>query len=423
MIKYLEVEYKGEKISGQLIKEDSEFMTLKLKSGYNSNLSKKNVKIISEKSIPEKTGEKQEIKFDKSLPKVSILHTGGTIASKVDYKTGAVSSKFTPEELLALYPELREIANVEARLIGNMWSQDMRFPHYNLMAKEVEKEVNNGAKGVIITQGTDTLHYSSAALSFILEGIKVPVIFVGSQRSSDRPSSDASLNLLSAIYYMENSSFKGVGVCMHDSESDTVCSIIEGTRARKFHTSRRDAFKSINSKPIALVDYKNKKIEELREPFVSSEKFKLKLIKENIKVAILKQYPNMFAEDFNHFKDFDGLVIESTGLGNLPISENDELTKESKKIESVLKNLIKSGLIITLSAQTIFGRLNLNVYENAIRQQKMGILGNDSDMTTETTFIKLAWLLSNFSKEESKELLSKNLRGELSKRTEEELLL
>ncbi len=415
---------KGEVIEGHIMpRSDSNFLVLKLDNGYNIGIDKSTIKKMEEikgnKAVKDEKIKK--IVPKKGLPNVSILHTGGTIASKVDYKTGAVISRFTPEEIVSMFPELKEIANIKSRLIGNMWSQDMRFSHYNVIAKEIEKEIKAGADGVIVTHGTDTLHYSSTALAFILEDLTIPVLLVGSQRSSDRGSSDAGMNIIDAAYFITKSDFSEVGVCMHNSSSDDFAAILPATKTRKLHTSRRDAFKAINSKPWALVDYKSKKIKYLDKGFYKkskSKKLKLRLFNEKIKVGILKQYTNMTANEYLFFKNYDGLVIESTGLGNLPVTKKDDLTKESDKIFKALEEMIKKGLIVVLSPQTIFGRLNINVYENGRRQQEIGILGNYNDMTTETTFIKLAWLLSNYSKAETKKLILKNLRGEINERIE-----
>jgi len=194
---------KDEEIEGILMPEQPGFVVLKLDSGYNIGVDKKRVREI--KVLKKRTKREAELpkeKEKKGLPKITILHTGGTIASKVDYETGGVVSRFTPEEILGMFPELREIANIDSKLIFNISSEDMRFAHYNILAKEVEKEVKKGVDGIIITHGTDTLHYTGAALSFMLKDLGIPVILVGSQRSSDRGSSDAALNLISAAFFI-----------------------------------------------------------------------------------------------------------------------------------------------------------------------------------------------------------------------------
>jgi len=395
--------------------KDEKFISIKLDNGYNIGIDKrkvKEIKILKEYKETTKEIKTKEIKT-KGLKKISILHTGGTIASKVDYKTGAVSAKFSPEEILQMFPELKNIANIDSRLIANIMSENMDFSHYNLMAKEIEKEIKKKADGIIITHGTDTMHYSSAALSFILEDLPIPVIFVGAQRSSDRGSSDSAINLLSAAYFIANSDFAEVAVCMHENINDENCLILQGTKVRKMHTSRRDAFRPINTIPYAVVNIKNKNIKFLRKeyPQRSSKIIKLKLFNEKLKIGILKSHPQINPGEILTYKDFDGLVIEGTGLGHIP-TDKDTLDA-IKKVKAVM----------VMAPQTIYGRLQMNVYSSGREIQELGILGNYSDMTPETTFIKLVWLLSNYKKEEAKELITVNLRGEISERTEKEAFL
>ncbi|MFH1073395.1 MAG: Glu-tRNA(Gln) amidotransferase subunit GatD [Nanoarchaeota archaeon] len=415
------ISYGDEAIEGILIKDDQEVI-LKLSSGYNIVLDKRKVsqiELIAKKASREKK-QPAPVSQDRKLKKISILHTGGTIASKVDYTTGAVVALFKPEELLDLFPELDKMANISSRLVSNIFSENMRFTHYNIIAKAIAEEVKKGAEGIIITHGTDTLHYTSAALAFICENLSVPVIVVGSQRSSDRGSSDAGMNLCCAISFAAQTGFAGVGICMHENATDENCIILSGVNARKMHSSRRDAFRQINTNPLARVNSKTKKIEYLRNYPAAKPKgeFILRLFDEKLKIGLLKAYPNMFASAFHCFKDFDALVIEGTGLGHVPIIE-DEHSPEPKRIAEALKELAKKMPVI-MCTQTIYGRVNMNVYSTGRIQQDFGVIGNGLSMTSETAFIKIAWLLSHHDKEEAKELLSQNLRGEIVERTEEE---
>ena len=399
---------------------------LKLKNGYNVGINKKDVKkmTVLKKYKPRKEKE-EKISYRKSLPTISILHTGGTIASKVDYQTGGVISRFTPKEILAQFPELKSMANIRSRLMRNMWSEDMRFSHYNLMAKDIKKEIDKGVKGIIITHGTDTLHYSGAALSFILENLTVPVLFVGAQRSSDRGSTDAGMNLICAVKFITNTDFCDVALCMHGSISDDYCYILPATKSRKMHTSRRDAFQAVNDKPWAKVYYNNDKIEFMKKgnKKKGKKKLSLKLMNPKLKIGILKSHPNMFAKEIEFYKGFDGLVLEGTGLGQMPISEIDADTKEHVKIFNAIKKLVDTGTVVVMSPQTIYGKLQMNVYSPARELQEIGVLGNYSDMTPATTFIKLAWLLSNYPKDKVKKLISENLRGEFNKRLTPDMFL
>jgi len=418
-----EIKTKTEEYSGVFVKQDDKFLYIKLKSGYNIGISQNSVitiKKIEDKRI-EKTKQEQRPLTNKNLPKITILHTGGTISSKVDYSTGAVIAQFTEKDILNLFPELTNIANIDSKLVRNMQSEMMRFAHYNLLAKSIKDEADKGADGIIITQGTDMLHYTSVAMSFILENLGIPILVVGSQRSSDRPSSDAAINLISAVNFIANTDFSGVGVCMHDTDNDTTTQILPGCKIRKMHTSRRDAFKPINSKPIAQINTTKNEIKFLSDYSKKNKnkKITLKLFKEDLKIGIIKPHISMFAEEILAYKNFDGVILELLGIGHMPTMKVDEYTDENIKIYEAIKTLCKK-MPVGIAPTTIYGRLNLNVYSPGKQLLDAGVIGNYTDMTPETAFIKLAWLISNYKKEEIKELFEKNLRGEISERIENE---
>lgn len=407
-------------ISGIVMQNSNKnVLVLKLKNGYNVGIDINSIKKISVKYAEgkKKISEKKELILQKNLPTISILHTGGTFASKVDYETGGVVAKFSPEELVEMFPEIKEVANIKSRLIGNLMSENMRFGHYNLLAKEIEKEIKEGIDGIIITHGTDTLHYSSAALSFILEDLSVPVILVGAQRSSDRPSSDAGMNLICAANFIAKTDFSGIAVCMHRSIEDSKCYILPGLKVRKMHSSRRDAFQVINGEAIAEVDYDKGNVKFISLDYRKREngELKVKPIKEGIKVGILRSYPGLTSEEVGFYAGYDGLVLEGTGLGHFPIVESDEATKENSKIRKALTELARKTVLV-MACQTIFGRVNMKVYSPGRDLMEIGVIGNGNDMTVETSFIKLAWLLSNYDKKKVKELFMQDLRGEFNKR-------
>lgn len=410
-MQHIKFNYDNQEHEGILIKDGDE-MTIKLDSGYNIIVQKKDIKILEKKEIEQKES-KKKAKQQSNLPAITILHTGGTIASKVDYETGAVIAKFSEEDILGLFPEISERATITSKLIGNMQSEMMRFAHWNVLAKEVKIAVDDGAKGIIITHGTDTLHYTAAALSFALENCPIPVILVGSQRSSDRPSSDAASNILCATEFALKSGFTGVAVCMHESVDNDNCVILPGTRCRKMHTTRRDAFRAINDKPIAKVTYPKLEILGFKQE-KQEGKFSVKPFDENLKIGLVKAHPQMFAEELLAYKDFDGLVIELFGLGHLPTMKTDEHNKEHEAIEKALRTLT---IPVAGAAQTIYGRVDMNVYSPGKTLLDAGVLGQGCDMTPETAFVKLAWLLSN-EKKNLRELYSTNLRGELRSRIE-----
>lgn len=397
-------------------------IVLKIKSGYNIVIDKKNIQAVKkqkEASPPQKVIHKPApLPVNKELKTITILHTGGTIASHIEYETGAVSAKFTPEEIVAMYPALEKTANIKSRLISNMFSEDLRFSHYNQITKEIKKEVDAGVHGIIITHGTDTMCYTATALAFALEHLPIPVLLVGSQRSSDRGSSDASLNLLCAVNCIAKTDVAEVGICMHETSSDEACVILPATKTRKMHSSRRDAFKAVNAQPLARI-FKDGKITFLAEQYhkASNEhKLTLQLFKEDLKIGILKIHPNMCAKEFEQYASFHGLIIEGTGLGHAPINVIDKYTKEHANILKAIEKLAKK-IPVVMTTQALFGRVNMNVYSTGRVLKEKGVLGDYSDMLPETAFIKLAWVLSNYPKDQVAKIMHENCRGEMTKRS------
>jgi len=389
---------------------DKNCIVLKLDNGYNVGIKyQKGVQIKKLKGGKVKKLGKVNSKFktehDPDKPTISIIGTGGTIASRVDYKTGGVVPVSSAEDIVASIPELAEIANLKCRVIMEKFSEDLDFSNYELIAKEVAKEIEKGCDGVIITHGTDTLHYTSAALSFAIQKTPVPVILVGAQRSSDRGSSDAGFNMICAAKFIRDSDFSGIGVCMHGSISDNYCTIHPGVKTRKLHTSRRDAFQSVNSNPYARI-WENGKIDIMRE-YPTSHGLKVNE-KFNHNVGLLKVYPGISSEVLKAFKKMDGLVIEGTGLGHAPINNNEEFMKTLKSISKKIP--------VVMTSQCIWGRVNMNVYATGRVLQEMGVIPGE-DMLPEVAMIKLSWLLANEPKN-TKDLVGQNLVGEITERTE-----
>ena len=384
-----------------------ETLTVKLDNGYNVGIL---IDQILEVRIIEKAKPREEVSFKEVLPKkpglpnVTIIGTGGTIASKIDYKTGAVHAAFTAEELAKAVPEIFEIANITPRLLFNIMSEDMKPEYWKKMAHEVAKALNSGEDGVIIGHGTDTMGYSAAALSFMLRELEKPVIFVGSQRSSDRPSSDAAMNLICSTR-MAVEDFGEVAVVMHGETSDTYCLAHRGTKVRKMHTSRRDAFRSINDVPIAKIWYDGR-VEYLREDYRKrgeSEVWVDDKLEE--RVALIKVYPGMNGEiiDFLVDKGYKGIVIEGTGLGHTP-----------NKIIPTIERAVEEGIAVCMTSQCLYGRVNLNVYSTGRKLLKAGVIPCE-DMLPETAYVKLIWVLGKTQNlEEVRKMMLTNYAGEIT---------
>jgi glutamyl-tRNA(Gln) amidotransferase subunit D len=418
---------------GILIDEKKEVTVIKLENGYNIGIENKKIK---KTEVLEK-GKELEIKYapdrqkkegnEKGLPKIAILHTGGTIASKVDYRTGAVYSSFRPEDLLGLFPELGDIARFDSRLIANMWSEDLRFRHFSVIAEAVAEEVKKGAEGVIIGIGTDNLAVAAAGVSFAIEKCPVPVIFVGAQRSSDRGSSDAAMNLVCAAEFIVKSDFAGVAICMHDYMSDERCAILPACKTKKLHSSRRDAFKAVNDFPIAYVDYRTRNIQLKKTDYAKKDQKDQKnniVIKPRFeeKTGLVKMHVNFFAKQLDCFKNYKGLVIEGMGLGQIPGEVTNEWSTDNKDIFPAIKSLVDSGCIVVMTTNCIFGRVNLNVYSKGRDILALGVVAGE-DMLAETALVKLAWLLGNYTPDKAKSLVGINLRGEINERINEKEFL
>ena len=399
--------------------EETNSIIIKLESGYNIGIDEKKVKeiVLIEKFIANEEKENVAIEKDPKKPTIAILHTGGTIASKVDYRTGGITPRFSPEDIIGMFPELKSIANITSKLIANMFSEDMRFIHYTIMAKAIAEEVKNDVDGIILTHGTDTMGYSAAALAFALEGINIPVILVGSQRSSDRGSSDAASNLLAAAHFITKTDFVGVAVCMHENTNDDICAILPACKTRKLHTSRRDAFKAVNDAPIAHINYQTGTVTFVKKDYEKKSSKRKFILKEKFeeKVGLIKSHPNMVPEQFEFFKHYKGLIIEGTGIGQAPVGNPNEHTKISEKNLAAIASLEKNGCVVVMASQCIFGRVHMHVYSAAIDLANAGVISGE-DMLSETAFVKLSWLLANYEKKEVKDLLGKNLRGEINER-------
>lgn len=413
----IKIEKEGESHIGILMprageSEGSEIV-VKLDSGYNIGISMEGAKL----SLVEKAQKKPEEKEARHpRGEIAILGCGGTILSKVEYKTGATFPLLTPTDLFNSFPKLKEMGSVHLKPLFQLLSEDMHVNHWKIAAQAVADEIKEGAKGVVIMHGTDTMHYTSAALSFALQNLPIPIVFVGAQRSSDRPSSDNEQNLLNSIL-LAKSDIAHVGICMHANSSDDFAYFHPGAKVRKMHSSRRDAFQSINTKPLAKVDYKSGKVEPLLPYDKRDMKRKLDLQNHfSPNVGMLYIHPGIKPELVDKFADYEGVVLVGTGLGHAPTNAfNDKL---ANNIIPNLKSLIDSGIPVVMSTQTIYGRLGMNIYSAGRLLQQIGVIGNGADWTPETAYVKLSWVLGKEKKmEKVRELMMKNVAGELSGRT------
>ena len=381
---------------------DESHIVLKLKSGYNIGIEFEKIEKL------EKTGEResnnensQTIEKNEELPKILLLSTGGTIASKVDYRTGAVTPALSAAELYEAIPEIAKIANVDAEVLFSEYSENLQPEHWLEIAKKLDSIVDSDYVGVIIAHGTDTMHYSSAFLSFALSGFKKPITLVGSQRSSDRPSSDAALNLISATKFLVNTKSKGVFVVMHQNESDDAVACHLGTRVRKNHTSKRSAFQTVGSEP-AFVVYENKILENMKNSFFSENEYNPR-INLDTKVALIKYHPGFNPEIIESLikLEYRGIIFEGTGLGHVGRTMYDSIKKAKE-----------SGIFLGMTSQCIDGRVSMTVYESGRDLLDMGIIPLEN-MIPEVALVKAMWVLGNSnSDDEIKNMMLENYSSE-----------
>lgn len=400
----ISVERDGTSYEGVVMPSRREgYVVIKLDNGYNIGLdaSKSRIALIKKGGQSSTATGDRPLKTKEGLPLLSILSTGGTIASKVDYRTGAVTSQFSAGEIISAIPQLEEIANYRARVIYQILSENMRAEYWSTLAKAVAEEISNGAHGVIITHGTDTMMYTAAALSFMLK-TPVPVVIVGSQRSSDRPSSDASMNAVCAAE-VAKSDIAEVSVVMHGTTSDDYCTIHRGTRVRKMHSSRRDAFQSINQAPIGKVDYLTRKIQTFQQ-YRRRGEVELELACEmESKCALVKYTPGASPEILNYYIDrgYRGIVLEGTGLGHVA----------SDWIEGI-RRAIGEGIPVVVASQCLRGRICDLVYDTGRYMLEAGAIQGE-DMLPEVALVKLMWLLAN-RPDAVRKSIGRPLAGEIS---------
>ncbi len=384
-------------------------IVLKLKTGYNVGIALDKIKKIEKIGLKKAHYQIPESTFpeDPAKPRVILLGTGGTIASRLDYKTGAVIPAFSPGELYGAVPELADIANLTTKKLFGIFSEDMGPKQYIPLAYEIKKSIEEGYDGIVIGHGTDTLHHTAGILSFMIQNPPIPIVLVGSQRSSDRPSSDAALNLMNAVYTAAYGDIAEIMVCMFGPTSDYFCLLHRGTRVRKMHSSYRSTFRTIGERPLGMVrvnqliplvnDYNKRRKDKNVKLYPYFEE----------KVTLLYYYPNMQPDIVEAImeKGYEGLVIAGTGLGHV-----------NRALFPILKKAIKGGMHIYMTVQTLWGYVHMNVYDTGRYLLDLGIIPCEN-MLPEVAYVKLCWALGQTKdREKVKKIMLKPIAGEITPR-------
>jgi glutamyl-tRNA(Gln) amidotransferase subunit D len=375
---------------------------IKLDSGYNIGVPPASC-TLTERLVPVPV-KQIDVPQNSSLPTLAIVSTGGTIASRIDYRTGSVTSQFNASDILTAIPELKEIANYRTIPIATILSENMTPTIWQELARAVYAEIKGGAKGIIVTHGTDTMAYSAAALSFMID-TPVPIIFVGSQRSADRPSSDNAMNAVCAAA-AATSDLGEVAVVMHATTNDDICSIHRGTRVRKMHTSRRDAFRSLGVDPIGEIEYPSRKVTLALGAVRRGTRTLAIHDALDPHCALIQFYPGMSPDLLKAYEGYRGLVIAGTGLGHT-----------STALIPMLKHLADTGTLIVMTSQCMHGRVCDRVYDTGRDLLNAGVI-EGGDLLPEAALVKTMWVLGNEkNREKAAVLMQADLKGECNRRS------
>lgn len=386
----------------------SEHAVVKLEGGYNVGVERESSQVeVLEPNVydvdteEEETDESSVIETDPDLPTISLISTGGTIASTVDYRTGAVTARFDAEDVLRAVPDLAGRANYRGRVVANILSENMTPDVWQDLARAVHEEIEAGADGVVVMHGTDTMQYTASALAFMLD-TPVPVVFTGSQRSADRPSSD---NVMNAVCAVEAalSDCAEVLVCMHASENDTICALHRATRVRKNHTSRRDAFETVGSKPLGTVDYATETV-TFRRSYDERDTTSLDIALDlETDVELVKSTPGMSEAFLDVCDGKEGVVIEGTGLGHINTGHIDRI-----------EELIEDDTSVVMTSQCLDGRVCDRVYDTGRDLLDAGVIEGENILPG-TAVVKMMWTLANSSS--VRETMRTSLAGEVTERS------
>lgn len=388
---------------------DPHHIVLKLRVGYNIGIAARRIRAIrvggrkeARYKIPEK-----EFPYDPKKPKVKLLGTGGTIASRLDYRTGAVIPAFSPGELYGSVPELADICNLETEKLYGVFSENMGPEQWKGTAEAIAREITKGVHGIVIGHGTDTMHHTAAILSFMVQNSPIPIVMVGSQRSSDRPSSDAALNLMHSVKTAAESDIAEVMVCMFGPTSDEYGLLHRGTRVRKMHSSYRSTFRTIGDIPIAMVS--REFIKPLRQDYNRRRTDTNVILNTAFEemVAIVYYYPNMRPDILDALIDnnYRGIVIAGTGLGHV-----------NKPLYPALKRAQDKGIAVYMTVQTLWGYVQMYVYDTGRDMMELGVVPA-ANMLPEVAYVKLGWALGQTTDlEKVKEIMLTPIAGEITER-------
>ena len=313
------------------------------------------------------------------MKKILMIGTGGTIACKRSDE--GLKPVMSSEELLSFVPTANEFCRADSLQILNIDSTNMQPRHWLLIADTLERYYDS-YDGFVVCHGTDTMAYTAAALSYLVQNSPKPVVITGAQRPIDMDNTDARINLLDSLRFAACERAHGVNIVFDGK-------VIAGTRGKKERTKSYNAFSSINFPYIAAIHDENI-LFYLDDKSLMTEpvKFYHKL---NSNIALLKLIPSMDASVLDYMAEhYDAVIIESFGVGGLP-------SYESGDFHNAIERWTDLGKVVVMTTQVTNEGSNMSVYEvgRSIKRQ-FGLL-ESYDMTLEATVTKLMWILGQTS--------------------------
>lgn len=306
--------------------------------------------------------------------KVLLIATGGTIASR---KSGhGLKPQITPQELMEYIPQVEKICEVETLQLLNLDSTNMEPRHWCLMAETIHKNYEF-YDGFVIAHGTDTMAYTAAALSYMIQNSNKPIVITGSQKPIDMEITDAKSNLLDSFLYVSDEESQGVQIVFDGK-------VIAGTRAKKVRSKSYNAFSSIDYPFLAMIQDGNIMRYIPMLPYKEDVSFYETM---NDNVYLLKMIPGIKARVLESiFENYDSIVVESFGVGGIPKTISDDFFRLCQKYPHKL---------IVMATQVAHEGSDMTVYEVGRDIKAECRILESYDMTLESVIAKLMWIMGN----------------------------
>lgn len=317
------------------------------------------------------------------MKKILMLGTGGTIACKRG--EAGLKPLLTSEELLSYVPDTAGLCQIDSLQILNIDSTNMQPAHWLLIAETLERQYEN-YDGFVICHGTDTMAYTAAALSYLIQNSPKPVVITGAQRPIDMENTDARTNLSDSLRFASEERAHGVSIVFDGK-------VIAGTRGKKERSKSYNAFSSINFPYIAAIQ-DNQVIFYLddKDNCVRKVQFFHEI---NPHVALMKLIPSMGADVLDYMAEhYDAVIIESFGVGGLPAYDSGDFYKAVEKWTAL-------GKTVVMTTQVTNEGSNMSIYEVGHTIKKEFGLLEAYDMTLEATVTKLMWILGQTDREKN----------------------